>query len=193
MWNEPLPTWRKARTEHSCQGEGCAHVILRGEKYLDKALREPANTHLRYCSACGEAVMEQASRYHSLNGRNDFPDRYQQRIASADWKNLKRELISERGNRCERCTRETNSLELHHKHYKSLGQELPDDLELLCADCHKAADEARTHSHRPKYQEPQEGWIVGANGNHRGKLDESEIYIPLDGGRYVPLKARRPK
>jgi len=35
MWNEPMPTWRTARKQHQCQGDGCAQVIAVGERYLD--------------------------------------------------------------------------------------------------------------------------------------------------------------
>lgn len=190
MWNEPMPKWRKAMKPYSCQGEGCTRVIARGEQYLDKTLREPPNTHLRYCITCGESVMDQASRYHSLNGRDDFPDHYQQRIASAEWKNLRRDVIAQRGSRCERCLREDDTLALHHKHYRSLGTELPDDVELLCGDCHKAADDARDQQNRPKHDVPQEGWIVGDDGERWGKLEANEIYLPLDDNRYVPLKRK---
>lgn len=186
MWNDSRPTWRNATKQYSCQGEGCTNVIVRGERYLDKTLREPANTHHRYCYACGETSME----YESIRRGNDFGDRYQDRIASADWKTLKHKLVSQRGNRCERCACESTTLALHHKHYKSLGQELPDDLELLCADCHKEADEKRDHNYRPKYREPSRGWIVGPNGDEWSELEEGQIYIPFDGGRYVPVKVK---
>lgn len=175
--------------DYACQGEDCSHTIVRGERYLDKTLREPANTHFRYCIECGDRVME----YESIRRGNDFSDRYQQRIASADWKELKRVVISERGARCERCACEDRTLALHHKHYRSLGRELPDDLELLCSDCHKVADEERDRLHRPRYHAPTEGWIVSPNGNVWGKLEEGKIYIPLDGGRYRPVNIKRQK
>src|SRR5262249_18432495 len=118
-------------------------------------------------------------------------DRYQQRISSAQWKNLKREIIKQRGNRCEHCGQESASLE---------GSERPEDVELLCPECHTRADEARAAAFRqsdaltkwlssqwwPKH-EPEEVWIVGPDGEHRGKLDPDMVYIPLQDGRYVPV------
>ena len=79
------------------------------------------------------------------------------------------------------------SLELHHVHYRSLGNEQPEDVELLCRECHTGADEARAAKGRPKHEEPQEGLIVGIDGDHWGKLDPDTIYIPLQDGRYVPV------
>ncbi len=99
MWNEPKPKWRMARRQHRCQGDGCAKVIALGERYLDRALRDPAHSHLRYCQGCAETVMERANGYHHFNGRNDFPDRYEQRISNAEWKALKRTVAEQRGDR----------------------------------------------------------------------------------------------
>jgi HNH endonuclease len=165
MLNEPMPVWRKAQKQHKCQS--CSKVIAYGEDYLDKALREPAHSHLRYCRGCAEPVVRRAIEdgmssngggVARVNSRNDFPDRYQQRISSAAWKTLKRKVIEQRGNRCERCEKESASLELHHLHYQSLGSEQPEDVALLCAECHNEAHQrATTTWSKPK----DEGWIVG--------------------------------
>jgi hypothetical protein len=143
MWGEPMPKWRTAQKQHQCQGDGCAKVIAPGERYLDRALRQPTHGHLRYCQECAEPVIQRANGYHFFNGRNDFPDRYHQRISSVQWKSLKREIIKQRGNGCERCGQVSASLALHHVHYRSLGSEQPEDVELLCPECHTRADEAR--------------------------------------------------
>ena len=191
MWNETTPKWRTAQKQHQCQGDGCAKVIAPGERYLDRALRHPANSHLRYCQECAEPVVAKADGYHFFNGRNDFPDRYHQRISSAQWKSLKRKVIEQRGNRCERCGQVSASLELHHVRYRSLGSEQPEDVKLRCPECHAGADEARVAKSRPKRDEPQEGLIVGIDGDHWGKLDPDTIYIPLQDGRYVPVPLKR--
>ena len=81
------------------------------------------------------------------------------------------------------------SLELHHVHYRSLGSEQPEDVKLLCPECHAAADEARVAKSRPKRDD--EGLIVGIDGDQWGKFDPDTIYIPLQDGRWVPLKPKR--
>src|SRR6516162_6626157 len=53
---------------------------------------------------------------------------YNRHIGSTDWERLKREIIKVRGNRCERCG-VSGYLELHHKHYHSLGNERLEDVE----------------------------------------------------------------
>ena len=191
MWGEPIPKWRTARKQHQCQGEGCAKVIATGERYLDKAIRHPTNSHLRYCQECAEPEPSRATGYHFFNGRNDFPDRYHEYISSTQWKNLKRKIFEQRGGRCQQCGVVSASLALHHAHYHSLGCEQPEDVELLCLDCHRQADEARTAKSRPKYVEPEEVWIVGPHGYHWSKLDPDTVYIPLGNSRYVPVSFTR--
>jgi hypothetical protein len=95
-------------------------------------------------------MMEMEASYQLIKRGTDFPDRYQERISSTAWKNLRAELIELRGSRCERCKEETASLDLHHIHYRSLGDEQPEDVELLCRECHTKANNAR----RPKRNEP---------------------------------------
>jgi 5-methylcytosine-specific restriction protein A len=148
MWNESTPKWRTARKQYQCQGDGCAKVIASGEQYLDRALDQPANNHLRYCKECAKLVWGSSSDDHFLNGRSDFPDRYAQRISSAEWKSLRRKIIEQRGNLCEKCGHEGGSLVLHHLHYKSMGNEQPEDVQLLCSTCHEQADEERAAVNR---------------------------------------------
>jgi 5-methylcytosine-specific restriction endonuclease McrA len=188
MWGEPLPTWRKALKEYQCDGEGCNKIIAKRDRYLDRVVRHPKNHHRRYCEDCGPSVLEGAQGYHLLNGRNDFPDRYQNAIGSKHWKLLKGDVIQQRGLRCERCD-SYEALELHHLHYRTLGSERPEDVELLCPKCHVAADEERAAKRRRKPDASHEGMIVGPNGDSWGTFDPNTIYIPLPDGRYLPISS----
>jgi 5-methylcytosine-specific restriction endonuclease McrA len=192
-WSEPKPKWRTAQKQYQCQGDGCTKVIAPGERYLDRTIRHPAHGHVRYCQECAEPVIRRAEGHHIFNGRNDFPDRYQQHISSVQWKSLRRKVIEQRGNRCERCGQEGASLALalHHKQYRSLGDEQLEDVELLCRECHTGADEAREAKSRPKRDDLEEGLIVGIDGDHWGMFDPDTSYVPLKDGRYVPLKLKR--
>lgn len=51
---------------------------------------------------------------------------------------MKLDLIQSRGSKCEACSRDKlpNKLQLHHKTYERIFNELPSDLVLLCARCH---------------------------------------------------------
>ena len=51
------------------------------------------------------------------------------------WWMLAKRIIADRGYRCERCRSEIE-LQVHHKTYKNLGHEEPEDLIVLCEICH---------------------------------------------------------
>jgi hypothetical protein len=97
----------------------------------------------------------------------------------------------QRGSRCEWCGQESASLALHHLHYRSLGSEQPEDVKLLCAECHTKADEARAARGRPTHVASEEGLIVSPDGKPRwSKFDPDMIYVPLPDGRNVPVGLR---
>jgi 5-methylcytosine-specific restriction endonuclease McrA len=61
---------------------------------------------------------------------------YQDYIDSDQWRMMRAGLFYLRGEKCERCGAEKN-LHIHHKTYDRLYCELLEDLEILCASCHK--------------------------------------------------------
>jgi hypothetical protein len=84
-----------------------------------------------------------ASGTDYVTGSTEWRIRYERRIKSVAWKNMRRDVMRLRGAKCERCER-TIDLALHHKTYERLGRELLSDLELLCSNCHKRADVERS-------------------------------------------------
>ena len=66
-------------------------------------------------------------------------------MQSRRWREIIAPPIRERARgHCESCRRKTARLEVHHKTYARFGgRELPQDLEALCEDCHRKADQAR--------------------------------------------------
>ena len=68
-------------------------------------------------------------------------------LDSAEWRERRREIIEARGRECEYCG-ETEGLELHHLTYERLGEELDEDLVLLCEACHRRADRRRVRMTR---------------------------------------------
>ena len=91
---------------------------------------------------------------------------YQSVIASREWRQKRQRLIQERQG-CERCFLITHKLEIHHKHYRALGSEADDDLEVLCQSCHKEADRHRAaESYANYYNSRVEGWAAKVYGEH---------------------------
>lgn len=61
-------------------------------------------------------------------------NKYKEYIKSKEWLDIRLDIIQTR-KCCERCGSK-RQLQVHHKTYKNLFNEEPEDLELLCARCH---------------------------------------------------------
>lgn len=70
---------------------------------------------------------------------------YQDYIRSPQWRRQTKAAKARAGYRCERCGRSHLSarLAVHHLTYERLGRERPEDLQVLCFECHQIADEER--------------------------------------------------
>jgi hypothetical protein len=61
--------------------------------------------------------------------------KYSRYLRSPWWRERRQKALAHAGNRCEKC-QTTYRLEVHHRNYARLGEELDTDLEVLCHDCH---------------------------------------------------------
>ena len=52
------------------------------------------------------------------------------------WLHFRKLKIEWENNKCERCG-SSKRLQVHHKNYKSFGDEMPWDLMVLCRECHR--------------------------------------------------------
>lgn len=67
---------------------------------------------------------------------------YREYLKSKEWKE-KSESAKERANyRCQICNSNSN-LETHHRTYERVGSELPEDLTVLCKECHQLYETAK--------------------------------------------------
>jgi hypothetical protein len=64
-----------------------------------------------------------------------FQEWYATYLQSAEWRQRADAAKARFGNRCALCNAE-RPLQAHHRTYERVGNELPDDLIALCADCH---------------------------------------------------------
>jgi 5-methylcytosine-specific restriction endonuclease McrA len=62
-------------------------------------------------------------------------EEYKDYLRSERWRKTRIETLIARNCRCERCGA-GGVLEVHHRSYASLGAERPEDLEVLCRECH---------------------------------------------------------
>ena len=61
---------------------------------------------------------------------------YEDYIRSPEWRMFRHNIIMARGKQCQSCLETKGRIDLHHKHYKNFKCERPEDVILLCEDCH---------------------------------------------------------
>lgn len=67
--------------------------------------------------------------------RANWKINYDKYIQSLPWKEKAKQAKEHAGNRCQLCNSPDN-LAVHHRTYERLGCELPEDLTVLCKNCH---------------------------------------------------------
>lgn len=80
-------------------------------------------------------------------------DYYNQYIQSPEWRAKADEAKKRAGYRCQVCNRPSSivTLHAHHRTYERLGHERPEDITVLCEDCHKLFHENKTNSRIPSH------------------------------------------
>jgi|GEM_PF-2903918 len=76
-------------------------------------------------------------------------------IASEEWRQRAHAAKQRAGNRCQVCNRPSGEVMLnaHHRTYERLGNEHPDDITVLCRDCHELYERNRKIA-RPPINKP---------------------------------------
>jgi hypothetical protein len=80
-----------------------------------------------------------------VDPKTPYTKDYLDTLKSPAWAALKRKKIKTHDHVCERCGEWSDTLELHHKHYRCIGKEKESDVLLLCPACHREADNERIH------------------------------------------------
>ena len=78
-------------------------------------------------------------RHESRQGKKKISDhkaKYLEYLKSDEWMKIRVEMLSIY-KKCARCDSKYQ-LQIHHKTYKNIFKEEPEDLEVLCKACHKA-------------------------------------------------------
>ena len=81
----------------------------------------------------------------SGGGERPPQDRYREYIESEEWRRKAVQAKERAGWRCQVCNRvgDEYGLNAHHRTYERLGRERPDDITVLCRECHQMFSEAR--------------------------------------------------
>jgi 5-methylcytosine-specific restriction endonuclease McrA len=104
---------------------------------------------------------------------------YREYMQSQAWRDLRVDRIEHAGFRCERCGVEGtwSSLQVHHLHYETLGEEEYDDLKVVCIPCHEIEDEERAaRTEAAVYEKRLDGWATKVYGEYWYEdLDYDEV------------------
>jgi 5-methylcytosine-specific restriction endonuclease McrA len=82
------------------------------------------------------------------------PEIYDIHMVSEEWANTRHRKFATQGGRrhakceCCGCSDDECTLEIHHRDYLHFTRERMEDLQILCEECHPAADEERKHKLR---------------------------------------------
>jgi 5-methylcytosine-specific restriction endonuclease McrA len=88
-----------------------------------------------------------------VNEKVPYTEDYLATLKSQAWRELKERKQEECGFACEICETPSDRLELHHRHYRSIGKEKTTDVQLLCRQCHETEDQKRIHARfRQRYR-----------------------------------------
>jgi 5-methylcytosine-specific restriction endonuclease McrA len=74
---------------------------------------------------------------------------YSAYLRTPEWKATRFMILEIRSHKCELCE-STYRLEVHHKTYKNLGCEPPEDLQLLCRSCHSSLHNRKSKTKKRK-------------------------------------------
>lgn len=118
-------------------------------------------------------------------------EKYKLVISSKRWRLLRDRFLDKQDGKCFRCGwhekpwDRSKSLELHHRTYERLGQEIDSDLELLCSDCHIKADkeralQARIRSDRDLYRAQFHGWASKVYGDNYEVFEDESMHLRFE-------------
>lgn len=134
---------------------GLVHPLLKGKEYREEARRRQRQARLREPEQEQLAKEQEVRSYRPSRQDSDIeravPTRphelramlYEEYLQSPHWKRRREDKLRAAGRRCQVCNRGSGILDVHHRTYERLGEELDEDLTVLCRDCHSVF-----HDHR---------------------------------------------
>jgi hypothetical protein len=132
----PRGTYKRVRSQ-----EGLSEYVKSSSSWIrwsdgDYYLKRPAETvsvNWNRVQFSVEPVSVRIDlRHHSISDRES---EYQSYLSSPEWRALRKEALANAGHRCQVCN-SPKALQVHHRTYKNIFHEEPEDLTVLCRDCH---------------------------------------------------------
>ena len=127
---------------------GLLWPLLKGKEYREERRRRQQQARLKEPEQ-ERPEREQEERNYGP-GRQDDGDRrahpvrprdlrvmpYEDYLQTPHWKHRREDKLRAAGRRCQVCNRGSRTLDVHHRTYERRGQELDEDLIVLCRECH---------------------------------------------------------
>jgi 5-methylcytosine-specific restriction endonuclease McrA len=138
-----------------CYG-GMSHVYKRVEALEILAGEQPFDDE--ECQVKRQEIADSKSDYYLTiyetqrqKRRQAWRDYYDTYLKSIKWALLRVKALTIVGYKCVAC-KSTDTLQLHHKHYQTLGEESLDDVVILCKKCHELLHLAQNALRSEMYQ-----------------------------------------
>lgn len=111
---------------------------------------------------------------------------YETYINSIAWKIKSRVFVGRRGYKCERCgvAEVEKQLFTHHKHYRTLGAEQDEDVEVLCFECHQKADSQR-RGRKNAYKRGLDSWASDKYGSNWYERNDARERIEAEFKQWI--------
>lgn len=123
-----------------CYG-GMSHTYKRADALEILAGEQPFDDE--ECQLKRQEIADSRSDYyltiyetHRQKRRKAWRDYYNTYLKSTRWALLRVNALTKVNYNCVAC-KSTDTLQLHHKHYQTLGEESLDDVIILCKKCHE--------------------------------------------------------
>jgi DNA repair exonuclease SbcCD ATPase subunit len=156
----------KAERNESLKGYQEIHSLI--DKRIEKTKSKKNELQSR--------IKELKSKRRSISTANSKTRvHYHTYIQSPQWREKAEEAKARAGNRCEVCNRSRAEVQLdaHHRTYERLGNEVPEDITVLCRDCHQLYEDAKR---LPPPPSPQSGVCIRCKAEI--KLNPQAPYCP---------------
>src|SRR3990167_484374 len=115
-------------------------------------------------------VMQQARRKQApvVSSHRYLRNKYQAYLNSPEWKAKAEEAKKRAGYRCQLCNRPRGvvKLEAHHRTYERVGQERPEDITVLCGECHTLFEMNSNNRPRDALNDRARGRCDGCGGEY---------------------------
>lgn len=112
------------------------------EKQAQEAERKRYENRKRIIA---EENAKKQKRVETRQRKSGRSKQYEEYIESKEWRLKAEEAKARAGNRCQVCNRSRAEVQLdaHHRTYERLGNEKPEDITVLCRDCHQLYEDEK--------------------------------------------------